>query len=67
MGFGVIRQENHQAVFMSVLPPARSTVTMDTRKISSEIGCGHLCLINELCCFFLYSSETEDCIMKKLL
>ena len=67
MGFGVIRQENHQAVFVSVLPPARNTITMDTRKTSSENGCAYWCLNSELCCYFLYAPDTGDCIMKKLL
>ena len=67
MGFGAIYGEDHKAVFVSVLPPARDTTTMDTRKISSKAGCAYWCLNNELCCFFLYASETGNCITKKLI
>ena len=66
MGFGAIHRDGNEAVFVSVLSPARNTITTDTRKISLESGCAVWCLTSKPCSFFQYSSETRDCVLKKL-
>ena len=66
LGVGMTFRKGNQALFGTALPPARNTFTIGTWKESSKFSCGYRCFGNEACSYFIYSSDTEDCIMKKL-
>ena len=66
MGFQAIYRDDHQVVYVSVLAPAKNTITMDTGKISSEADCASWCLTNEQCSFFQYASDTMVCTLINL-
>ena len=66
VGFGVMSRKDNQASFVRVLPPARNTITMETRKVPSKTGCAIWCFNTDSCCYFVYASDTEECTMKKM-
>ena len=66
VGFGVMSRKDNQASFVRVLPPARNTITMETREVSSKTACAIWCLDSESCCYFVYASESKECTIKRL-
>ena len=66
LGFGVFSKKENQTLFVSVLPPARNIITMETREVSSQIDCAYMCLNSDSCCYFVYASDSNKCTIKKL-
>ena len=64
LGFGAISRNGHQALFVSALPPARNTITIEAKEVSTVTDCVNWCLQIESCCFLLYASDTNVCTMK---